>query len=151
MTLSDQYERFYQDENYFGYRDWIYVPYIGALTAAAGLARGSSVLDVGCGQGYFSNLLRESGMVVLGMDVSVAGIRAAQESYSRPGLAFVVADIIRAPLAREFDCVFARSLSLYNRSDFATNQSVTDMLLHFVRPGGSLIFVYNTKLRVPTV
>ena len=41
-----------------------------ALLKACGRVRGLRVLDVGCGQGYFSRLLAERGASVVGIDVS---------------------------------------------------------------------------------
>lgn len=55
--------------------------------------KGASVLDVGCGQGFFSYLFRKHGMTVCGIDVSEVGIRAAQNAYGHLGISFVVADI----------------------------------------------------------
>ena len=63
------YNRFYRQPNYFQYRDWLYRPFIRALIKAAGLKRGSRVLDVGCGQGFFTALFADEGMDSLGADI----------------------------------------------------------------------------------
>jgi SAM-dependent methyltransferase len=50
------------------------------------------VIDVGCGQGSMTAMIadRLSGARVVGIDLSETGIRAAQASYLRPNLSFVV-------------------------------------------------------------
>ena len=58
-NVAATYDRFYRQPNYFHYRDWLYRPFIRALIKAAGLKRGSRVLDVGCGQGFFTALFAD--------------------------------------------------------------------------------------------
>jgi SAM-dependent methyltransferase len=88
------------------------------------------------------------GMRVHGIDLSETGVRSAQRLYGSAGIEFVVGDALRIPFARKFDCVFTRSLSLYNSEDFRSDSYVTEVLLSSVREGGCLIFLYNTKLAV---
>jgi len=143
---KDSYDRCYKTRNYFGYREWIYRPYLKALLARANLRAGSTLLDVGCGQGFFSNLLRKCGMRVTGIDMSETGIRMARECYGSSDIEFLVADVNTISTAGPFDCVFTRSLSLYNTLDFATRREVTEALMKYVRPSGTFIFAYNTNL-----
>jgi len=143
---KDLYDTCYKKRNYFGYREWIYRPYLKALLARANLRAGSSLLDVGCGQGFFSNLLSQCGMRVTGIDMSETGIRAARECYGSPDIEFLVADVNTISTGRTFDCVFTRSLSLYNTLNFATRREVTEALMKYVRPSGTFIFAYNTNL-----
>jgi SAM-dependent methyltransferase len=136
----------YRTRNYFGYREWLYEPYLKALLAWASVRTGSTLLDVGCGQGFFSNLFRKCGMRVTGVDRSETGIRMARECYGSSDIEFLVADISTSSIGRTFDCVFTRSLSLYNTPDFATRREVTEALMRYVRPSGTFIFAYNTNL-----
>src|SRR5215467_14714665 len=87
------YNAQYQNNNYFRYSERIYGRYIASLISACGLKEGSMVLDVGCGQGFFSYLLRKCGMNVYGIDISEVGIRMAQSLYGDLGINFAVADI----------------------------------------------------------
>ncbi len=143
---KDSYDTCYKTRNYFGYREWIYRPYLKALLARAKLRAGSALLDVGCGQGFFSNLLRKCGMRVTGIDMSETGIRMAKECYGSSDIEFLVADANTISTTEPFDCVFTRSLSLYNTLDFATRREVTEALMKYVRPNGTFIFAYNTNL-----
>src|SRR5438034_7915971 len=108
------YDVKYRDQNYFQYRRWLHAPYVSSLVRACGLPEGASVLDVGCGQGFFSYLFHTHGMKVTGIDVSETGIRTADRLYGRFGITFTVADIHTAVFPERFDCLFVRSCSLYN-------------------------------------
>lgn len=143
---KDSYDTCYKTPNYFRYRESIYGPYLKAVFARANLKPDSAVLDVGCGQGFFSSLLRKCGMRVTGIDISETGIRTARESYGSLDIEFLVGDVNAISIEKKFDCVFTRSLSLYNNSDFATRREVTEALMKYVKPGGIFIFAYNTNL-----
>ncbi len=95
------YDTQYQKPNYFSYSERLYAGYLSGLIQACGLKPGATVLDVGCGQGFFSYLFRKHGMAVRGIDISAVGIRAAQDLYRHLGIEFVVEDIeTSAPLAK---------------------------------------------------
>ena len=139
------YDSQYHKPNYFHYSRWMYARYIASLIRAAGLKRGAQVLDVGCGQGFFSHLFCKQGMKVHGVDISEVGINRAKELYGGSGITFSVADIWKAEFDDQYDCVFVRSCSLYNTVEFPTNNAVTAKLMSLVRPDGCLIFLYNSN------
>lgn len=139
------YDNRYKRPNFFQYREWIYRRYIAALVAYCGLEPGSTVLDVGCGQGFFSYLLWRSGMRVHGVDISEVGVRFARENYAREGITFEVADIESAQFQSPFDCVFVRSCSLYNTPDFSESSWATGKLVTHLKPGGTFLFLYNSN------
>lgn len=144
-ALAAKYNQMYSQPNCFGYHDWIYEPYISNLVRLCGLKKGDSLLDVGCGQGFFSYLLGKSGLKVHGIDVSEAGIQAAQNLYGHLGLRFSVAAFEVAQFPEQFDCVFVRSCSSYNSENFASQSDVTEKLLRHLKPGGTFIFAYNSN------
>ncbi len=144
---KEYYDAYYEKDNRFAYTEWIYKCYLKSLLSKAGLSAGSTILDVGCGQGFFSSLLRECGMWVTAVDISETGIRAACKSYGGSDIRFIVGDINTFPVGDAFDCVFVRSFSLYNVEDFSRSHSVTDRLMRYVKPRGALIFAYNTNLK----
>jgi len=145
QEIARAYNTNYSTPNYFGDKRWLYKPFVRALVSEAGLAPGASVLDAGCGQGFFSALIAEEGMDVLGVDLSEVGIEAARRAYGKLAR-FEVGDILQLPADRKFDCVFTRSCSLYNTMGFAEDTSVTDYLLRHVAQGGVLVFDYYTRL-----
>jgi SAM-dependent methyltransferase len=142
----DTYNESYKQPNYFHYSPRLYRHYVAGLVAACALPMGSRLLDAGCGQGMFSYLFWKLGMDVLGVDLSQAGIEAAASEYGAPGLQFAVADLSALPPQDEFDCIFVRSCSLYNAGDFPHERTFTLSLMRHLRPGGTLIFTYNSKL-----
>lgn len=144
-ALADKYNQMYSRPNCFGYYDWIYEPYITSLVRFCGLKEGDSLLDVGCGQGFFSYLFGKSGLKVHGIDVSERGIEAARDLYGHLGLSFSVAAVEVADLPEQFDCIFVRSCSSYNTENFARQTDVTEMLLRHLKPGGRFIFAYNSN------
>ena len=140
----DFYNESYKRQNYFHYPSWIYAPYVSSLIAFCGLEKGASILDVGCGQGFFSYLFGKHGMKVHGIDTSETGIRAAQNLYGRLGITFSVADIQTASFPEQFDCIFVRSCSLYNTDAFPFQKEVTCSLLRHLKSSGTFIFAYNS-------
>ena len=141
---ADFYDEAYKRQNYFRYPTWIYSPYISSLVAFCHLKKGASVLDVGCGQGFFSAQFQKCGMKVHGIDASEEGVSAAKNQYGQLGIAFSVANIETVKFPEPFDCVFVRSCSLYNTESFALRDDVTRKLLRHLKDDGVLIFAYNS-------
>ncbi len=140
------YDAAYRTANYFSHREWVYRPYIRSLIAATGLKRGSEILDAGCGQGFFARLFADEGMVVYATDLSLVGLQTAATQYGGKGVRFFVSDLTRAATTHQFDGIFVRSCSLYNRPDLKECAAVTAGLLRMLKPDGLFIFAYNTNL-----
>ena len=145
-ATKDFYNSVYKHGNYFHYQDWLYEPYVKCLIRAADLSPGSSVLDVGCGQGLFSYLFAKNGMHVLGIDLSEIGVQQARGLYQHEDLRFASADALQATFEQHFDCVFVRSCSLYNTQSFPRQSNPTPKLLRHLSKGGVFIFVYNSVI-----
>ncbi|RRD46734.1 trans-aconitate 2-methyltransferase [Tessaracoccus sp. OH4464_COT-324] len=67
-----------------------------ARTVDAMCARGSRILDAGCGPGRLDKFLHDLGHVVVGVDVDPTLIAAAEEDH--PGPTYVVADLAELDL-----------------------------------------------------
>jgi len=68
--------------------------------------RGKKVLDVACGSGYGSAMLKEAGAVkVLGIDISSETIAYARANFQNEGIDFVVGDAEDLSSYRDFDVV----------------------------------------------
>jgi SAM-dependent methyltransferase len=143
--VKEYYDVQYAQANYFGYREWSYAPYISSLAAFAGLKPGARVLDVGCGQGFFSCLFHKCGMRVHGIDISETGVALARKQYGNLGITFEAADINTATFPQRFDCIFVRSCSLYNSEDFVGSGEITATLLRHLAPEGVCIFAHNSN------
>ncbi len=79
-----------------------------------------------------------------GVDLSPVAIESARQEYSN--CVFSVDNILNLHCLEKYDCVFIRSCSLYNVVDLETAQAATDVFMSYLKPGGTFIFVYNTKL-----
>jgi SAM-dependent methyltransferase len=141
------YDKNYRSPNFFRYRRWMYRRFIQAVASKAGLVNGNSVLDVSCGQGFFTSRFAELGMEAFGVDISGEAIRSANGEYCFSGVKFEVGDVKNLPYSNAFDCVFVRSCSLYNSLAFEEDGEVTEVFLRYVKQGGVLIFDYNSRLR----
>src|SRR5215813_11357591 len=75
-SVAATYNRNYRHLDFFGYKEWLYRPYIKALAKKAGLKAGCRILDAGCGQGFFTWLFADLGFAAVGADISEGGIRA---------------------------------------------------------------------------
>jgi SAM-dependent methyltransferase len=95
------------------------------------LAPGSVVGDVGCGPGRDSELLRDRGMTVVGLDLSMGMLRAGVAQ------SVVQADMRAIPLrSGSLDGAWSQAALLHvDRADVA---GVLAELARVVRPGGSL-------------
>lgn len=71
------------------------------------LRPGETILDAGCGTGYFSRRLAQDGHSVIGVDLDPAAVTYVRASRT-PQLSCVVADMTALPFAdRSFDCVIS--------------------------------------------
>lgn len=107
-----------------------------ALTRLIPAAQNRTVLDAGCGNGYFTNWLHERGGAVTGIDGSAQMIVHAKSSY--PNLNFTVCDLLQ-PIPEpdhKFDLILANML-LMHMSDVTVFLSECRRLL---KPDGQLIF-----------
>lgn len=66
-----------------------------------------SILDVGCGTGYLTNLIAEKAAEVIGIDSSPQMIQKAQQAY--PLVRFQTADITGYTSTTSFDAVFSNA------------------------------------------
>jgi SAM-dependent methyltransferase len=113
-----------------------------------GPVRGLRLLDVACGEGFYSRQFRDAGAAVVGVDVSTAMIRIAREreARERKGIRYEVGDAADLERLAEptglgiFDIAVAQWLL-----DYAdTRESLRDMcrsLAQVVRPGGRFVHV----------
>jgi SAM-dependent methyltransferase len=98
-------------------------------------APGARTLDLACGEGRLTRDLRGLGHQVVGIDLSLALLRAAHEL--EPDLALTRADAARLPFAdASFDLVIA-FMSLFNLDDMPAALAEVGRVL---MPGGRLCF-----------
>jgi SAM-dependent methyltransferase len=146
QRLRQEYDEAYKKPDHFGHQAVLERPFLKAVVEKAQLPAGASVLDAGCGQGFFSCLFADLGFKPLGVDLSPEGISSARRQYGESGARFETGDLFSLPYLDTFDCVFARGLSLYNSEEFENRNEITNVLLRYVKRGGVYIFVHYTAL-----
>lgn len=95
--------------------------------------KSGTVLDAGCGEGYYAAQMAKAGFSVLGVDLSKRGITHAAKQATREGLSalFAVAGIFSLPVA---DSSADAVVSLFA-------PVCEEEFLRVLRPGGTLILV----------
>ncbi|MBX7432647.1 class I SAM-dependent methyltransferase [Mycobacterium sp. Y57] len=115
-----------------------------SLMQRIGDVSGLAVLDVACGDGHFTRLLRRAGAArVVGLDVSEEMIRLAreQEAADPLGIDYVVEDARRViDPAQQFDLAAAAFLLVYARSR-AELAEMCRGLASRVRTGGRFVTI----------
>lgn len=100
---------------------------------------GNRLLDIGCSDGEFTELLARDSSYALGIDLSEAMIEQARKCYSTSSvLHFEVADIVQSELAGEFDIVACMGLltCLTRHEDF---ERTIHHIIEVLQPGGYLV------------
>lgn len=108
-TFVGKFEEMYQAEDDLGFDSW-HQDDLNRLDKKISLAvisqyRYKSILDVGCGKGAFTNVLKDFADRVVGIDLSVTAIKKAQERYPEIDFRVMRADQISHFLSEPFDLV----------------------------------------------
>ena len=100
---------------------------------------GSELLDIGCGEGAFSQFVGD--VTYLGVDHNPSYIRRAQERYGADRRRFVCADLadLTATTVQRFDRVTA--IGVLHHLDDALAREVLTVAAGLLTPGGRLISV----------
>lgn len=97
---------------------------------------GKSVLDLGCGEGRYSRILKSKGADVIGIDPTPRFIEHAKERD--PGSTYIEAVAENIPIEdRQFDLV----LSYLSIIDIPDLEAASQEIARLLKPGGSLIIV----------
>jgi SAM-dependent methyltransferase len=109
---------------------------------------GARVLDVGCGTGRWSQLLRDSGADVLAIDISPEAIEINRQR--NPGIEFRVADLAQPDLPDDaFDLIVSVTVLQHLPPD--GQRSASAALARALRPGGYALLLENIRDQGPHV
>lgn len=119
------------------------------LLVDAGIGRGLRVLDIGCGQGDVTRLVRElvgeTGEVV-GVDRDAGALAAARAATGQANVTFIEGDIAAwSAGVAAFDAAVGRRVLMYQADAVATLRS----LARSVRPGGLVVFQEHDAAMAP--
>ena len=122
-----------------------------SLLKLLGKVRGKSILDLACGEGFYSRLLRERGATrVVGVDLSsgMIGLAITAEKESPLGIEYRVSDAMAYQSDERFDIVTAAYL--LNYAD--TEEKLAAMcrtVARSLKPGGRFVTVNNNPSQSP--
>ncbi len=117
-----------------------------ATLAAEGIdPRGRSVLDVGCGTGFFTDYYLARGARVTGLDIAPVSIERLRERH--PEARFELGDVSEAAIPERYDLVNAFDV-LYHVTDDLRWEAAVRHLAEAVAPGGALL-VTDTFSELP--
>lgn len=111
------------------------------LLRVLSLKKGEKILDLACGQGYFSREFARAGATVVGADIAPELITYAKEHTKEKNVSYVVssADNLSFAKEKEFDLVVC-VLALQNIENLAGTCAEVRRVL---KPGGRFILVVN--------
>jgi ubiquinone/menaquinone biosynthesis C-methylase UbiE len=116
-----------------------------------GAPAGLSILDLACGSGFYSRLLRAAGAArVVGVDLSAGMIELARrdETTEPLGITYHVADAMELALNDTFDVVFAAYLFNYAQTADELAAMCRAVVRH-LKPSGRLVAVVNNPEQSP--
>jgi len=96
-----------------------------------------TILDVGCGNGWFSNKMSELGNVVIGLDINLEELEQASRVFNHDNLQFVYADFFNIEPSlfyNKFD-IISLNASVQYFSDF---ELLILTLKQFLKPTGEI-------------
>ncbi len=105
------------------------------------IAPRTTVLDVCCGTGQFTQTVRELGYAVAGMDASGEMIHYARQNA--PGVKFTVADVREFWLGRTFAAAYCVYESLNHVPDIAGLAMAFACIRRHLKPGAPFLFDLN--------
>lgn len=115
------------------------------LLRVLNIKKGETVLDLACGQGYFSRLVKEAGGNVLGVDLSKELISLARQKFS--DISFEVAPASDTKLKKEsFDTVFT-VLAFENIKNI--DEVVSEIKRVLKKQGKFVLVMLHPAFRIP--
>ena len=122
-----------------------------SLLKLLGKVRGKSVLDLACGEGFYSRLVRERGAArVVGVDLSsgMIGLGIAAEKESPLGIEYRVGDAKAYQTDERFDIVAAAYLLNYADTEEKL-AAMCQTVARSLKPGGRFVTVNNNPSQSP--
>lgn len=107
------------------------------------LAAGKRVLDIACGEGYGSDILAESAVEVVGIDIDAESIAHAQAKYPRKNLSFLTGNCEHVPLPDQCVDLVVSFETLEHTSE---HEKMLSEIRRVLTPDGVLILSSPNKI-----
>ncbi len=111
--------------------------------------RGKALLDLACGEGFYTRQLKNAGARdVLGVDISAEMIALAVEEEERAplGVRYACFDVAQLELEESFDLVTATYLLHYSASQAELGEMCRRIAAH-LKPGGRLVCINENPMQ----
>jgi len=144
---KNKYDHIYEKWSYF-YFPISFLIFFRNIISRYSIRRGESLLDIGCGEGYFSNILSKLGLEVTGVDISKTGINIAKKRYGDK-ITWIIGDALELKFQEKFDIILCAGFSPFSLiSDLSSSKakSIRDKLFSYLKKGGLFIFYYPSDL-----
>ena len=112
MTLtSKKYEYYYQNHSLGHHHDYLIKPLMEMISGSVSPQHNqpnNRILDIGCGNGSFTNFIAQQGYEVVGVEESESGVKLARENF--PDCQFIQGSIYDLPYAQlkdKFDIIIS--------------------------------------------
>lgn len=126
--------------------------FVDALMRRFGMQRGASLIDIGCGNGFYCKLFHERGLRVVGVDRSEKAIRYCRETYG-DSCEWLCEDAFAVGREGCFDYAFCFWFMYFNGFDNLRDAAAdASRLMRLLVPGGKLFFLWHsdlTAIRLP--
>lgn len=106
------------------------------------------VLDLGCGNGWFSNKLAEISATVIGVDMNISELKQASRVFPKENLKFCYADIFGCNLPENvFDLITINAAIQY----FPDVNRLLNRLLQLLKPSGEIHIIDSSFYSIADV
>lgn len=120
--------------------------FVSSLLRKHHVPRGSRLIDLGCGNGFYASAFACHGLRVTAVDLSPAAIEYAKHTHAQP-VDWIAQDAFTLPFEGEFDYAFCHFFTFFNATDQpAAFAEYGRAMMRYLRPGGTLWFVWHTDL-----
>lgn len=151
------YDKWYKAEDRIG-RPFFYHDirrerrFVKTLIKKSGMPQGSSLVDIGCGNGMYSGIFRDYGMNVKGIDISEKAIEFCNGKFQNE-IEFTCGDALSLGHEIECDYGFCSFFTLFNAFDTGREcREYADLIMNHIKKDGLLFFIWYsdlTAIRLP--
>jgi SAM-dependent methyltransferase len=120
--------------------------FVRALAARFGMSPGSSLIDIGCGNGFYTQIFQSLGLRVTGLDRSEKAIAYCRAKYGE-ACEWLCEDAFAMSRSEAFDNAFCFWFMYFNAFDKPQEGSEAGTaLMRLLKPGGRLFFLWHSDL-----